>query len=443
MDPLSLSASIAGIISLADVVFRTVYKFGRQVKDAKSSVQSIADEINGLISVLRTLEALALDLESEKDTFDPTLSAYHLYQIKTVVDKIDAKTKKKIEKFNGSRLDGVTAQLKWPFSASETKELLDQLSSLKATITLALSADSLRKIQMTLSKQHALGMDVSVIAETAKRIEINTRIVVEDKNRQILDYFMKFSPQPNLEMSVNLRHPMTGLWLTGSPKFKSWLECPGSNMWLSGIPGAGKTVLAGSVVQEALTHSDTVDGIGVAFFFCDYKNSITWNPTNILGAIASQLARQKSEAFAILEAYYVNLHPSKGLEKTPDAVELRAKIGQMSKVFTRTIIILDGLDECGDFTEEVVEFLFELATDYDNISMALFSRDHENIRMILQDDFEHIPIAAHIDDIKLFVCAELDRRIRTKHLHLGSVAIRDEISETLIRRAEGMYVNAL
>lgn len=419
MDPLSLSASIAGLISLADTVFTAVFKYGRAVKDARSDVQTLADEINGLSAILRNLQALADDLESEKDIFDPTLRAHYLHQFSKTLDKIGKRVTKSTESFKRSKLDGILRQLKWPFSIGETKELLDNLSHHKAIIMTALSADSMRKVQLSLSKDGALPKEVSAITEAVRRVEINTQISLEDKQRlEVLNYSMEISPQENLEMSIKVRKPMTGLWLTGSPKFIDWLERPGSKLWLSGIPGAGKTVLAGSVIQEALTRSYTSDNIGVGFFFCDYKNKSTWTPIKILGAIASQLARQKTEAFAILQAYYDQLHPQRGFDQTPDPDELRAKIGDMSELFTQIIIVVDGLDECGDNTGDVVAVLEELATTYAKVSMALFSRNHEDIRYILEPEFEHIQISGHIEDIKLYVGAELDKRIRERRLQL-------------------------
>lgn len=105
---------------------------------------------------------------------------------------------------------------------------------------------------------------------------------------------------------------MAGTWLTESPRFLHWLETPCSKLWLTGIPGAGKTVLAGSVIQEALNRSYSNQQVGVAFFFCDYKNSETWETVAILGAVASQLARQKDVAFEILRQYHNDLRPKRG-----------------------------------------------------------------------------------------------------------------------------------
>lgn len=437
-DPLSVSASIAGLISIAEPVFRAVFRYARAAKNAKGDIQALADEINALTTILRSLQALALELEAEGDAFDPVLRIHYLNHYKKTLDKIKQRVEKATDSFNRSRLESIGRQLKWPFSASETEELLSELSRHKETITVALSADSMHKLQLSLSKVDELGKQASSIIEAAKKIQINTQIDIDDRKQRVLDYFMKVNPQPNLEMSIKLRHAMTGLWLTESPPFSQWLETPGSKLWLSGIPGAGKTVLAGSVIQEAFAHSYTVDEVSVGFFFCDYKNAATWDAANILGAVASQLARQKNEAFDILQGYYDELHPPRGLSKTPGPEELRARIGKMSELFGQTIIIIDGLDECGDSTDVVVEILTELAAYAAKVSMALFSRDHYNIRFRLESNFEHIPIAAHTEDIKLYVGAELEKRIRTRQPQPTNMEIKDEIFETLVNRAEGM-----
>ncbi|KAJ4194400.1 hypothetical protein NW755_003156 [Fusarium falciforme] len=439
-DPLSLAASIAGLISLADVAFKNVYKFAKTAKDAKDEVQTLADQVNDLARMLRVLEALAESLETDGEGFDPALRHHYLGHCHKTLNKVQTRVNKALDSFNsGSKSKRLGRQLKWPFSVSETVALLSEISSHKATINLALSADTMRKLQISLSKTSGLGDQVATIKETVRRIEINTLIEVGREKRRILDFFMAVNPQPNLETSVRLRHALTGLWLTESPAFEHWLHTPGSRLWLTGIPGAGKTILAGSAIQEVLTCSHDAPGIGAAFFFCDYKDPLTWKSTNILGSIASQLARQKKEAFAILSEYYDELHPPHALTETPDSDELRARISRMSEHFDQTIIVIDGLDECGDETEDVVDVLREVVDYSERVSMALFSRDHFNIRIRLDQDFQAIHIAAHTEDIRLFVGADLDKRIKTGRLQLNDMTMKSEIAEILVNRAKGMF----
>ncbi|KAF4437624.1 hypothetical protein FACUT_5556 [Fusarium acutatum] len=419
-DPLSLAASIAGLISLADVIFRTTYKFIRAAKDAKDEIQSLLDEINNLSSVLRYLEALTADLENEGQSSDPTLRNHYLNHCHRTFIKIESRVKKASESFKKSRFDGVVRQLKWPFSSSEMKELLSELSRHKETISVALLADSMRKIQLSLSKSDDIDKKITALGDVARRIEINTTIAVNKRKRRILNHFMKANPQPALQTSIKLRYSMTGLWLTESPTFIRWLETPGSKLWLTGIPGGGKTILAGSVIQEALSRK-------------------TWKIVNIFGALASQLARQSDECYNGLNTYYERLNPPRALPQTADALELRDLIGKMYEKFDQTIIVVDGVDECDDLTDEVVDSLIQLADDSERVSMAIFSRDHVKIRMRLEEDFEPIQIAAHREDVELYVNAEVDKRIRTRQLQLGSVDMKEEIRSALVSKADGMF----
>ncbi|KAI0887568.1 ankyrin [Annulohypoxylon maeteangense] len=438
-DPLSVSASIAGLISLADLTFKLVYKYVRGVKDARNDIQSLADEINGLSSVLRTLEAIATTLESEGDKFDPTLRLHYLNHCRRTLDKIEKRVRKAVDRLAKSKIGAVVQQLKWPFSSSETQDLLTELARHKETIIMALSADTMQKLQVSLAKVDDLGKRVSSIEEATRRIEINTIIVVKNEEQRVLDYFVKISPQPYLELSIKLRHAMTGLWLMDSPDFRDWLETPKSRLWLTGIPGAGKTVLAGSVIQEALERSHRESSVSVAFFFCDYKNADTWEPVNILGAIAAQLARQKEEAFLILKDYYETLHPATGFAKSPDPDDLRAKITEISELFDQTILVLDGLDECGDNVNFVLDVLRELGDYTETLSIAVLSRGHQEIRQGLGEDYESILIEAQIEDVKLYVASEIERRVQNRRLRLADMTMKEEILETLTIRSQGMF----
>ncbi|KAM0436823.1 hypothetical protein ACHAPT_002535 [Fusarium lateritium] len=436
-DPLSIAGSIAGLMSLADTVFRYVFKYARSAVGAKKEVESLSVEINALAGVLRTLQALASELEAET-SFEPTLRMQHLSHCKQTLETIRNRVKKAADDFdNKSKWEGITRRLKWPFSVSETKDLLADVSRYKETLILATSADTMRTLQICLANQadleRKLDKKLDNITDILERDEVDAR------KRLVLDFFMKpeANPKANLSQSIKLRHPTTGSWLTLSPSFKMWLETPGSRLWLNGIPGGGKTVLAGAVIEEAF--SARSPDIAVAFFFCDYKNEATLTPVNIFGAIASQIARQRDDAFDLLQDYYQELHPTRALDRAADADELRATITKMSELFNQTIIVIDGLDECSENTDSVLDSISELATSTTSTSLALFSRDEFNIRTWLQDEFEEISIEAHKEDVELFVRAEMEQRIQNNRLKLSNLKIKEEIVEELITRANGMF----
>ncbi|WYZ38113.1 hypothetical protein EsH8_III_000027 [Colletotrichum jinshuiense] len=434
-DPASIAASIAGLVTLADVVFLRLFKYVKSVKNAEKEINDLCKEVNLLGGAVNMLSRLAAGLEVENEPFNKAFRMYHIEGCDFVLSEIAKKTKK-FEENPG----GIKRRLMWPFTSMRTKEMLADLSRHKENINLALTANSMEALLRCLAKEEDRSKATeTLLAEVKKTREIVSRIHEDADRRRILRFFLKHNPQQSYEMSVKLRHPRTGMWLNRLPPFHTWLSSPGSRLWLSGIPGAGKTVLAGSIIEQALARSSS--NVATGFFFCDYKNEATQNPIVLLGGLAYQLAIQKEEAYQTLEGYFDELHPEKGLPRSPSTDDLIKVIVQMIQTFDHVFLIVDGLDECGDTTEEVVEALCLITQCSDSSSTALLSRHEDNIREQLQDvenDFLNINIQAHTEDITEYVTSQIEERIRTKKLHFEDLSLKDEILEGLVNGAKGM-----
>ena len=70
--------------------------------------------------------------------------------------------------------------------------------------------------------------------------------------------------------------------------------------------------------------------------------------------------------------------------------------------------------------------------------MALFSRHEVNIQECLQGDFEHIEIVANSNDVRLYVLAEMEKRIQNRRLRMSNMELKDEIMNKLVNGAKGM-----
>ncbi|KAK0380216.1 hypothetical protein CLIM01_02441 [Colletotrichum limetticola] len=435
-DPLSIAASIAGLLSLADIVFLRLSKYIKSVKNAEKEISDLCKEVNLVGGTVNMLSRLATSLEAEDESPIQGFRMHHVDGCAAILSEIVNKTKKYEDK-SGGRLK----KLFWPYTSSKTKEMLADLSRHKENMNLALSATSLEALLRCLAKEEERERTATaILADVRKTKEIAVRIQQDTWRRRILDFFLRYNPQSNYEMSVKLRHPRTGMWLERHSSFQQWLRTQGSRLWLSGIPGAGKTVLAGSIIGHALARSS--DTVAVGFFFCDYKNETTQSPVNILGGLAYQLAIQSEKAYSMLEEYYFELHPDKELPRSPNTEDLGRTILRMFQVFEHTYIVVDGLDECGDHAEEVVEALCDIAENSDELSMALLSRDEDDIQRHLRDSekkFLNIEIAAHTDDIIEFLTSEIERRIRSRKLVFEDHSLKAEILESLVAGAHGMF----
>ena len=436
-DPLSISASIAGLITLAEAVFRRTFKYIKSVKEAPKEIAALSSEIGALYGILNNLHLLACQLEGE--TFDSAIQVHYIHscyktfeKVKTMLDKYDT--------LNTDRrsVDAMKRRLTWPFTVPEAKSLIAEVERHKATLGLALTADGMTGLLTALSRQRELQNGVDEIKhQLRQRQEADTRIAIDTHRQKVLDSFGPCNPDKSHRMSLKLRHPGTGVWLTESDEFKRWLDTPNSKLWLRGIPGAGKTVLASSVIQEALVASNF--SVAVAFFYCDYKDAATQGPLNILGSLARQLARQNEDAFEKLQRLYEKHFPDNKMTTEYGPEGLCELIVDMTSGFDSTLLIVDALDECGDNTSFVIELLASLNTDgkMSDVKTLFLSRDEQGIRDWI-NDYCQISIAATSSDLKLYVGAEIENRTRRNLLRLKDPSLKEHIMERLVSGAEGM-----
>ncbi|KAI2601749.1 ankyrin [Hypoxylon sp. NC1633] len=429
-DPLSIAASIAGLITLVDMVFSGLKKYSNSAKNAPKEIEDLAKEINRLGGALNSLSRLARSFDNEAID-NSKFRMHHIESCSEILLDLD----KKLKKLEGTSFK---KRLVWPFSSDRIKEMLEDLARHQTSIDLALSANSLDFLLRSLALQEDNQKTTSeILAKIEETRELTGRIHRDGDRDKVLSFFLKYNPQQNHIMSLKLRHPRTGLWLQRLPTFQTWLSKPNEKLWFTGIPGAGKTVLAGAIIKEARGRCN--EFVAEAFFYCDYKDEKTHSPENILGALAYKLAIQKEEAYALLEQYFGDLHPLTGLPCDPTIDELKRVIKRMTKLYDRVFLIVDGIDECGKFVDVVLEALCSISKDSDNISMALLSRDEPNIRDYLEEDFECESVAAHTEDITEYVTAEIEERIRTGRLRIDDLDIKDEIMQGLIDGAAGMF----
>lgn len=169
---------------------------------------------------------------------------------------------------------------------------------------------------------------------------------------------------------------------------------------------------------------------GLAYFYCDYKDPETLVPTNILHSLIRQLAIQNEYAFQEIETFWEqytlemnrlafdveeegNESTLKPPRRLPDdrsrtnafqSEKLVTELLQrMSNHFERVMVIVDGLDECGEQTVASTILLSTLAdSEFGRIKTLLASRDEQEIRDQLSG-YDKLSIAAKLSDIRLYV----------------------------------------
>lgn len=250
-DPLSIAAGVAGLISIAASISTAAYRYIREAKDADAFAEQLAEEslsLSGILHQLAIYVSVLQDGEGEKSAILPQIQA-----CKQTLIKIDNRfTKLRRAHDKRSRLGSLQAKLAWPLTKSETTESIESLARHKQTLLLALSAKSLDALVLCLSKQDRLDVRISEVSGTLQAVKSSldgmTMMNLDAEKRKVLDFFLRVNPQPQFETSCKLRFGETNKWLLESDQFQHFLSVPGARLWLHGIPGSGKTVMAGAVI---------------------------------------------------------------------------------------------------------------------------------------------------------------------------------------------------
>ncbi|KAL9610536.1 MAG: hypothetical protein Q9167_004774 [Letrouitia subvulpina] len=434
-DPLSISASIGALVGLADEVFGRTYKYVKAVKSASKDIITLSSELRALYGILSSLRLVVDQLEGEWTT-----RAYHLYscyetldQMKTILARDDTSS------LQGQGIEAMKRKLRWPFTKSEAKELLAKIEQHKSTLGLALNVDSMSGLIRALSRQEDIHEELRGIQNELRiRQEAETRILIDERRREVLKSFGTINPRRNLDMSRKLRHPNTGIWLIESSEFKHWSTSQNALLWLYGIPGAGKTVLASLLIDEVLQKSSP--NAAVAYFHCDYKDNATHEPHNILGCLVQQLARQDEQGFKKIEKFYTMHKEDREYPVEYDPKQLCHLIVDIATGFDRAMIVVDGLDECGANTDCITELLASLRREerYSDLKIILLSRDEYDIRKHL-NYYPKFSIAAQKRDLRLYVDFEIEDRTRKKKLNIKNLELKELVRKRLVEGAEGMF----
>ncbi|KAL8735775.1 MAG: hypothetical protein Q9166_000639 [cf. Caloplaca sp. 2 TL-2023] len=481
-EPLSFVASVIAVANLAEAVVTKGYRYIKAVKDCPEDVRKLMAEVNVLCGVLDRLVILlrgrnhhrgianatgpnhvnvedagddsGSGTEEEEETPTETLKIpSFIYECQRTLEQIQdilhkfghssdqsSQTTTKKHRFNISALRHFESKdLKWPLSRSRTLELIASLERHKATCALALAGDGVVGVHSVLKETQLSNKCLAEIRakqETMFKLQLNQE---EEELEKALAWLSPVDPALKHRAFARDRQDGTGFWLFDLPEMKAWLETPKNGLWIWGIPGAGKTTLSTLVVDEVLSRKRSTS-VGTAYFYIRHDDKDSHKVSNVLGSLIAQLARQDPEALADLMEFYAQYSTRGSLATPPDDHELNQKLRDISRHFTETYIMIDGLDECGPALDPNRKRLIDTVAGLHgsregSIGTLIFSRDEYDIRNEFDRvHFHVVSIAATSADLLLYVNAWLGR------LEIRSEKLKTEIIDTLVDEANGMFM---
>lgn len=310
------------------------------------------------------------------------------------------------------------------FTLKEVETLQGQISYALDAVKLTLARENVQINQEVLNRLRDLQKVISQIND--QEIEKTRELL-----RKVLSW-LKPIPIIDTHHSV-MRGMMEGSceWLLKTPEYTRWRSAPLDSgeypmLWLSGIPGAGKTRLATKTIEDM--HSQTQ----VAWFYCDSSYEDRRSSAGILRTWTWQLLSQDKSRVSQIAAIY---HDG----ASPNTTNMQRALKLLLETTTKTTIILDGLDECEALTQkEILEFLASVAG---RARVALFSRQTAEISSHIHK-FSKATLLLHLHVSEKDNGSDISRYIRQSvmALDIDDIWIRDNLIETLGQRANGMFL---
>ncbi|KAG2004613.1 ankyrin repeat domain-containing protein 50, variant 3 [Coprinopsis cinerea AmutBmut pab1-1] len=223
----------------------------------------------------------------------------------------------------------------------------------------------------------------------------------------------------------------TGQWLLESRLYREWKKSKGGVIWWMGMPGAGKTVMASTIIDDLLPLENDSERTCVLFVYSRYTEPLA--VTDILKALIKQCIERNHDLAALVKPVY-DKHK---LEETePSADELVELLRKLESYFGRVYYVIDGVDEAH------LDVRFDLIQVINNLqgNIMLTSRPLDDLGKDLNYAV-FCKLAAQNDDLKLHMEEKLRRH---KHLHrvLSLNNSQEEVLHQIIEKAEGMFLHA-
>jgi hypothetical protein len=282
-----------------------------------------------------------------------------------------------------------------------------------------------------------------IVSKTVTNIQTDTQQVhaivldtqQEELKRDIRRWLSPADPWTNLDKALQLRHKGTCCWLLESIFYLSWRAKPHSFLWLHGLSGCGKTVLASSIIQDL--RLDIKNPL-FAFFFFDFTDRDKQELPQMLRSLLNQFSRHPI-LHGTIQALYTDCEDG---NRAPTLTQLQETLEAVLSLSIETNIIIDAIDE-SQSPQDVAAWLISLrGRSFPNLHLIFISRKEGVLyptiaNWIPQREVHEIKSDDVDKDIRSYVDARLynDPVFFKWSCHRG---LRSQVKAAVIDKADGM-----
>ncbi|CAH0021728.1 unnamed protein product [Clonostachys rhizophaga] len=212
-------------------------------------------------------------------------------------------------------------------------------------------------------------------------------------------------------------------------RYKNWVEKEKDILYCPGIPGAGKTILTATIIEDLTLRYQNNQNIGIAYIYCNFRRNDEQRAEDLLATLLKQLCQHRPsllDSVRLLQADTLKANRTK-----PTSNEVAETLHEVASMYSRVFIIIDALDECQVKDGCRITFLNELLT---RTNLFAASRPNPDIELNFKG-WDWCRISASEDDIRAYINGNMWQM-------LGFVQTRsdlkDAIEKDITAAAQGM-----
>jgi hypothetical protein len=248
----------------------------------------------------------------------------------------------------------------------------------------------------------------------------------------VYEWYQDTNPSSSHNAAKGLYERKTGDWMFRTPSWEDWVNTRIRALWIHGIPGAGKTVLASHIIEATLRICEAKDKRTTCIYYYFYHGHNQDESVSFLRWLVSQLLRAADIVPTLaLKAYTQKWEPDTSLLLDV----LHAALG----FFDRVYVAIDALDE-SQLRHNLLRVLSVLATDprFLKIQLLATSREYSDIELQMCRFSKALSMSNSLveADIKTYVAAKI---MAEPKFQRWPSDLRADVETTLSTGAKGMF----
>ncbi|KAI5807783.1 hypothetical protein BZA77DRAFT_288824 [Pyronema omphalodes] len=468
MDPLSITAAVAGFLSLAGQIATTLKDYVDSVRSAPEEVRSLYLEVKALSQVLENFVGFLTKDDLHRRNLESSCVLISAVQAcKYRLEELGGQLADLSEACSKRKLPGWITRMRWPLNKDEVQQTIValqrfthifqfsmvtknyELMSRTSSAVLSQLDENRQKIQNVFSMLE--GMSIELPADLQKQMteisEIKTLVIElaqfniknahkvslgmrdvqerlqDNEIQKIMRLISPLEPHKRHQDIRQKRLKGTGNWFLLEPAFQTWSNGQSHDanihpvLACSGNPGAGKSVICSLVFDYLEKQFLSEQQACVACLYCDYQNDKIQTPVNMIGVLLKQVILELNTS-RLLDADTIStlkrhLNARKGI----DLEEGCRLLGETIKQLRRFYICIDALDECDErHRADFIQALAKISSNSsqpDTIRIFFTTRPHIKWEELVKRNpaigsLDHICLKARQEDIRIYITHEID-----------------------------------